>query len=63
MWLLLRFGAANTAAILILALLPIFSIAATLLKHESGQVRGDLNSANVEHPASKAEPLPGGWVE
>jgi hypothetical protein len=57
MWLSLRSGFANTAAIAALALLPLVSVAATILKSGSEQARVNNDPATVEQIVRQPDPL------
>ena len=57
MWLSLRSGLANTAAIAALALLPLVTVATAMLKNGSEQARIDNEPIRVERILKKPEPL------
>jgi hypothetical protein len=57
LWLSLRSGLANTAAIAALALLPLVTFATAMLKNGSEQGRVDNDPARVEHILSQPQPL------
>ena len=57
MWLSLRSGFANTAAIAALALLPLVTAATAMLKNGSESVRGDNDPVRVELILAHSEPL------
>jgi hypothetical protein len=57
MWFSLRTGLANTAAIAGLALLPVVSLAAAMLKPEAEQVRIELAAAQAAPLDSASDPL------
>ena len=57
MWLSLRSGFANTAAIAALALLPLVTVASAMLKNGSEQARVDNDPIRVEQILAQPEPL------
>ena len=57
MWLSLRSGFANTAAIAALALLPLISVASAILKNGLGESRVGNDPVKVEQVVLQADPL------
>jgi hypothetical protein len=57
MWLSLRSGFANTAAIAALALLPLISVASAMLKNGSGESRLSNDPVKVEQVVLQADSL------
>jgi hypothetical protein len=63
MWFSLRTGFANTAAIAALALLPLVSVAATMLKSGSEHSRVDKEPIGLEKVVWQAEPFLAHFME
>jgi len=57
MWLSLRSGFANTAAIAALALLPLVTVASAMLNNAAEKARVDNDPVRVEQILSQPEPL------
>jgi Na+-translocating ferredoxin:NAD+ oxidoreductase RNF subunit RnfB len=57
MWLSLRSGFANTAAIAALALLPLVTFASAMLNNASEQARVDNDPVRIDQILSQSEPL------
>jgi hypothetical protein len=62
-WLSLRAGFANTAAIAALALLPFVSMASTLLKHDAPQTRVLNDLAAADRAPWQLDPVFANFVE